>query len=358
MGNFGFKKVFCIFLLGCVAQLAVAEPDDVVIYDSNGFEGSTGLVTTLQPGTWHPDCGLTGWTVDAFQEDPNSAVISLPDAGVHAGRGNVLSFPAESTWDPDMWGPGVGDWDYKTLRLNTQWAGGDYDEFGVKIDDGSEDWPRDVMVKWEFDMYQRGGCWGAIYTYRNSSQVDQVKILPQVGNFNAEIRPNSINADSWPSYNLHTYVADPNAVHGTDPQTDPNAPQWHHIEVYQHLSHSHNDIPGRVWIFWDGVELGEQNDWYSIWAIWTGYFDSIKFLPAVDSEISGSTYYIDNLKITYDPAPEWCGEPGFDYHSADVNHDCYVDLLDLAEMGQQWLSCTDPAGSGCDVIPWSSIMKR
>jgi len=45
------------------------------------------------------------------------------------------------------------------------------------------------------------------------------------------------------------------------------------------------------------------------------------------------------------PGPQGCGLWG--YAPADLNHDCYVNLADLAQMALQWLSCTDPAGADC-----------
>ena len=35
------------------------------------------------------------------------------------------------------------------------------------------------------------------------------------------------------------------------------------------------------------------------------------------------------------------------YLPADLNHDCYVDMLDLASLAQHWLTCTVPTDSNC-----------
>ena len=37
------------------------------------------------------------------------------------------------------------------------------------------------------------------------------------------------------------------------------------------------------------------------------------------------------------------------YYDADLNKDCYVDLKDLAVLGQGLLTCTDPLGEDCQI---------
>lgn len=40
--------------------------------------------------------------------------------------------------------------------------------------------------------------------------------------------------------------------------------------------------------------------------------------------------------------PEACGSPGHPYPAGDANHDCRVNLLDVAIVGLHWLECTRP----------------
>jgi hypothetical protein len=39
-------------------------------------------------------------------------------------------------------------------------------------------------------------------------------------------------------------------------------------------------------------------------------------------------------------------QSGFGIDS-DLNRDCYVDLLDLAVLGDEWLNCNDPQDGRC-----------
>jgi hypothetical protein len=45
--------------------------------------------------------------------------------------------------------------------------------------------------------------------------------------------------------------------------------------------------------------------------------------------------------------PLECGDPGTQYKAADINQDCYVNLKDVAVLGQEWLKCTDPNNAAC-----------
>ena len=43
-----------------------------------------------------------------------------------------------------------------------------------------------------------------------------------------------------------------------------------------------------------------------------------------------------------------CGEEGTVYLPGDLNKDCYIDMVDLAEFLEDWLECTDPVNEECD----------
>jgi len=49
---------------------------------------------------------------------------------------------------------------------------------------------------------------------------------------------------------------------------------------------------------------------------------------------------MDEVKISYPPRLG-CGR--WDYYEGDFNHDCYVDMNDVTELGENWLVSTDPA---------------
>jgi hypothetical protein len=62
--------------------------------------------------------------------------------------------------------------------------------------------------------------------------------------------------------------------------------------------------------------------------------------------------YLDNLLYQVE-APEHCGDLGTQYLVGDLSGpsnvpDCYVNLIDFSVIALQWLTCTDPAISGCD----------
>jgi hypothetical protein len=67
-----------------------------------------------------------------------------------------------------------------------------------------------------------------------------------------------------------------------------------------------------------------------------------------------AVYDIDYIRWTNYGAllpklPENCGESGTVYKQTDLNTDCYVNEADLVQFLAEWLECTDPQGSGCDL---------
>jgi hypothetical protein len=54
----------------------------------------------------------------------------------------------------------------------------------------------------------------------------------------------------------------------------------------------------------------------------------------------------DNFVVT--TPGDVCGALGMVYLEGDVNKDCYVNMLDIAVLGEDWLKCSDPANSSCD----------
>jgi len=71
-------------------------------------------------------------------------------------------------------------------------------------------------------------------------------------------------------------------------------------------------------------------------------------------EFADSVYDLDYFRWTNYGAlvpviPENCGDPGTVYKQMDLNTDCYVNEVDLVQFLLEWLECTDPQGSGCDL---------
>ncbi len=65
---------------------------------------------------------------------------------------------------------------------------------------------------------------------------------------------------------------------------------------------------------------------------------------ALDAAAINSFGMLDNI-FAFPSVPPACGEWG--YSDADVNEDCYVNLIDFALMAESWLTCTDPLDSNC-----------
>ena len=43
-----------------------------------------------------------------------------------------------------------------------------------------------------------------------------------------------------------------------------------------------------------------------------------------------------------------CGDAGVNYMAGDINEDCYVDILDISLLAEQWLDCTNVADPNCN----------
>jgi hypothetical protein len=75
--------------------------------------------------------------------------------------------------------------------------------------------------------------------------------------------------------------------------------------------------------------------------------------PDYDNEAStdwGTDHLIiDNASYKALIDPNSCGDPGTIYFEADEDQDCYVTLKDFATFIGQWMWCTDPERSECDI---------
>jgi hypothetical protein len=65
------------------------------------------------------------------------------------------------------------------------------------------------------------------------------------------------------------------------------------------------------------------------------YLESVRL---VDSNGAQTNYTLMTVRFM----PEACGGPGHPYPPGDSNHDCRVNLLDVAIVGLHWLECTRP----------------
>ena len=71
----------------------------------------------------------------------------------------------------------------------------------------------------------------------------------------------------------------------------------------------------------------------------------IELKNGVFTDTFNGPYSIHVYKLT---APSICGDIGTVYLDADLNKDCYVDIMDLKVLAEQWLRCSDPANSSCN----------
>ena len=115
-----------------------------------------------------------------------------------------------------------------------------------------------------------------------------------------------------------------------------DATVWHHyaFEFYQ----------GVMSTYIDGVLAGQ------VTAVDTSVASAIRALYiGSDSSLAHKIIgRVDEFKISRAvPEDPECGAWG--YSPADINQDCYVDDLDIAEMAQQWLiDCSEPGVIGCE----------
>jgi hypothetical protein len=294
------------------------------IYDVNGFNNfSIGTVAGQDVKTF-PDGARSPWYI--ITDDLYGAgadIVQLPNSGEHVGKGKVLSFN------------GTGS-NYSVSSNSNIWCYvGFIDWFGTGWDPSrpySGVWyTGGTTIKWSYDFYQTGGIFGLVQSRRNANDVTQAIILPEIGNI------------------VMRYVdGSPSGPHAEKFLGNYDLDKWHHIEVYQNQPivagyGLTGDQPlGPIRVFIDGIEFTKGSLFYSYWAGWSGYFDSIQWAPTVSTDLD-ERYYIDNLKIeegvdmTLPVEP--CGAWG--YLSSDINKDCTVDLKDLAEFVKGWLGSTD-----------------
>jgi len=83
------------------------------------------------------------------------------------------------------------------------------------------------------------------------------------------------------------------------------------------------------------IELDVQTEpWISL------YTECQPYLPDGVEDIAGE------FTLTVEEASFTCAEMD-PYYAMDFNHDCYVDLQDLARLSQDWLKCNIPGDADC-----------
>ncbi len=277
-------------------EVPQVEPEIFTVFDSQGFEGYS--IASID----NQDSGK--WLLDYSTPLAAATIVTLPEGGKHTGRGKVMSF------NNTVNNPTANVY----LQLGYTAARPDFNPYIGTI------------IKWSYDFYQENSSYGAIFTYRNAGQVQQVKLLPEIGNFNVELRK-GVEGAFWPSQKIGSYSVNADA-------------NWHHVEIYQIQPYSSTDVVGRVRIWMDGEELTLGANWYTAWAYFVGYIDLIHFAPQV---MPGAVYYVDNLKVEEGPDIAFpaaqCGSWG--YAPGDLDRDCYVGIGDLYMFVQSWLGNTD-----------------
>ncbi len=119
----------------------------------------------------------------------------------------------------------------------------------------------------------------------------------------------------------------------------PDHKLWHHIAA--------SWFEGEMRIYIDGIEVG-----YSKPTTTKTVSDSTAtylYVGGFDASNAERRFYgtLDEVRISQaiEADPE-CGYWG--YHPADLNQDCYVNLLDLKLMLENWMDCSIPNQPGCE----------
>jgi len=93
--------------------------------------------------------------------------------------------------------------------------------------------------------------------------------------------------------------------------------------------------------------------WVQSWVDGTQANYGLLFKWAGTQEAVGDTFLAREHSLNY-PAeliivnPEFCGDEGTVYLSADLDNDCHVNWGDFSVFASQWLWCTDPEDPNCD----------
>ncbi|MDH4241495.1 MAG: hypothetical protein OEW48_18200, partial [Phycisphaerae bacterium] len=67
-------------------------------------------------------------------------------------------------------------------------------------------------------------------------------------------------------------------------------------------------------------------------------YEYLEGVGLVDSDGVRTNYTLLSVRFV----PRTCGDAGHPYPPGDANHDCRVNLLDVAIVGLHWLECTRP----------------
>lgn len=117
-----------------------------------------------------------------------------------------------------------------------------------------------------------------------------------------------------------------------------NAGQTYHVECWVQ--------EGYLYMSLDGNILNEQWDKGSVQLtkdIKATVYPNLYLGAHPLGDLRPYTGNIDNLELSfYEPQ---CGDWG--YHPTDFDHNCYVDIADLAHLASTWLDCTDPKNEDC-----------
>lgn len=131
---------------------------------------------------------------------------------------------------------------------------------------------------------------------------------------------------------------------------DPNLPDSMVGPITLELDMQGSHITGRVTYNGHSVTLGYTTTLTepggpgftgrNLWGYAVGCFDNFEVLDSIDIDFG----------------PDTCGEEGTVYKYADLNQDCYVNLLDFALFASDWMACTNPAYTACDAY-WKQLNR-
>ena len=265
--------------------------------------GSCGLVQAAAIGS---PSFANGW-------DTTSAVSAT---GSHPGY-------TDREWIYTINGAGL-DEETGTLHESVGPFGGPYVSMGIASGAAN---PRGGTINTSEDPNGYGDRW-IEYSFDQIYEVDRMAVWAY--NENADY--------TWASFTCKDVYIEVSTTGGTDPA------EWTFVAelILGHSTFDLGGIPVTTTVDFGGVEAK-----YVVITLRNGregtYAKGNLGIDSPDFGLSEVRFY----DTTY-TGPANCGAEGTVYLEGDINEDCYVNLIDVAMFGNEWLGCTDPANNDCD----------
>ena len=117
---------------------------------------------------------------------------------------------------------------------------------------------------------------------------------------------------------------------------------WHHYRI-----EAHTGAPPSFDLYFDGELVGSGLPWNIPNYAFEHGLDSVHM--GVHSGSLATDASFDNVRLVEGLLSEAC-DPNDVSTAADVNRDCYVDMVDLTEFSGDWLDCTRPEDPCCSQL--------